>query len=317
MKREITPYKADLMLLIIVVAWGSGYSVTKVAIELTSPIQFLTYRYVISTILALVLFRKKIACADKKDWVAGGAMGVLLMVSMLIQTIGLQYTTAGKAVFLANTFVVMVPFFFWLIAGVKPTFKIIAASLLMLTGLGLLSTGQGGSGGINKGDILVLLSAVSFAMHTAVIGKFAPKRDPFLLSAIQFITAAALFMFIGLFDTKAMEFDPNALWAILYSAIVVTFICTTLQVLAQRFTSPSRAAIIISLESVFGIIIAVLFLQETYTRIMILAFVIIFIAVLVAEVNVVNSSRLKNAKETLMRIGRTLVIFNSKGNKEK
>jgi len=282
----MTPLKADLLLLVLAAVWGSGYSVTKAAIEVTAPVQFLTYRYLISMLLSIIFFRKKLISADQSDWFAGILTGSLLTVSMLLQTTGLQYTSAGKAVFIASAFAIMVPFFFWLATKEKPMKKIVAAAFLMLLGLGLLSIDPNGIDGINKGDVLVLISAVTFAMHTAALGVFAPKRDPFLLSGIQFITSGVLFLIIYIFVRGGHPVPVEIVPSILYSAVIVTFACTVIQVICQKYTSPNRAAIIMNLETVFGSLIAVAFLGESYTPRMLLAFGITFAAVLLAEVNV-------------------------------
>lgn len=281
----MTQRKADMLLLVLAVLWGSGYSVTKTAIEMTSPIQFLTCRYVISAVLSIIFFRKKIMNADKSDWYAGILLGVFLTVSMLIQTVGLQYTSAGKAVFIASAFVVMVPLFFWLAAKVKPARKIVLAAFLMLAGLGLLSIDPAGIDGVNKGDVLVLISAVTFAVHTTALGVFAPQKDPYLLSGIQFLTGGVLFFIISFFDPSRMPVTAEVIPAVIYSSLVITFLCTVTQVVCQKYTSPNHAAIIINLEAVFGSLVAIMFLGESYTPRMIVAFAITFAAVLIAEVN--------------------------------
>lgn len=281
----MTARKADLILLLMAVVWGSGYTVTKVVVLTASPIQFLAWRFLLSAVLALLFFRKRFAVASRGDWVAGILMGCFLTAGILLQTIGLQYTEAGKAVFIASAFVVMVPFLFWGMAKERPKLKILIACALMLAGLGLLSVGPGGLSGWNKGDTFVLVSAVGFAFHTAVIGVFAPKRDPLLLAGIQFVTAGLLFLCMLPLDPAPGRFTLGILWAVLYSAVIITFLCFIIQVWCQKYTSPSHAAILINLETVFGTLVAILFLNESYTPTMAIAFAIIFAAVLVAEVD--------------------------------
>ena len=291
---RMTPLKADMLLLLLAVVWGSGYSVTKAAVAVTSPVQFLTFRYVISAVLSIVFFRKKLINAEKSDWFAGALTGILLTASMLFQTIGLQYTSAGKAVFVASAFVIMVPLFFWLATKERPKRKIVFAAFLMLFGLGLLSIDPDGINGMNKGDFLVLISAVTFAMHTAALGVFAPKKDPFLLSGIQFITSGVLFPAIHFIVPGSRPVSFGIIPAILYSSLIVTFACTVIQVVCQKYTSPNRAAIIINLEAVFGSLIAVLFLDENYTPRMIIAFAVTFAAVLIAEVDLNEIKKRRN-----------------------
>lgn len=283
MNGKMTSQKADLILFLLSIIWGSGYTVTKVAVELTSPIQFLTYRFFIASLLAFVFFRKRFANAQKQDWLAGSLMGIFLSVAILLLTIGLQYTTAGKAVFLSSAFVLMVPFFEWLFTKNRPEKKVLIAIPVMLLGLGILTFEKGEFGGFQTGDIFILLSAIAFALHTTVIGIYAPKRDPLLLSGIQFVVSGALFAVFSLFDQHRQPLSIEAIWAILYSGAIITFLCFVVQVYCQRFTSASHAALLINLESVFGSIIAVVFLKERYTITTIFAFLLIFVSVLIVE----------------------------------
>lgn len=282
---HMTPRKADLILLLLAMVWGSGYTVTKIAVLVTSPVQFLTYRFVLSAFLAFVFFRKRFVAATMGDWIAGTIIGVCLAFGMLLQTLGLQYTDAGKAVFIASAFVVMVPFFFWAMTKERPQLRIVLACLLMLAGLAMMAIGPEGLTGWNPGDTLVLISAVGFALHMALIGVHAPKRDPLLLAGIQFTVCSAVFLIFSIFDTERQPITLEAGFAILYAAIVITFICFVVQLFCQKYTSPSRAAILINLETVFGTIIAVLTLGESYTGTMLLSFVVIFAAVLIAELD--------------------------------
>lgn len=283
MNGKMTSQKADMILFLLSIIWGSGYTVTKVAVELTSPIQFLTYRFLLASLLAFVFFRKRFAKAEKQDWLAGSLIGFFLSVAILLLTTGLQYTTAGKAVFLSSAFVLLVPFLEWFFTKSRPEKKVLFAIPVMVLGLGILTFEKGEFGVFQMGDILILLSAIAFALHTTVIGLYAPKRDPLLLSGIQFVVSGALFTVFSLFDQNRQPLSIEAVWAILYSGVIITFLCFVVQVYCQRFTSASHAALLINLESVFGSIIAVVFLKERYTLTTIFAFLLIFASVLIVE----------------------------------
>ena len=176
------------------------------------------------------------------------------------QTIGLEYTTVGVQAFLTASNVVMVPFLYWIICKKRPdNFEILGAILCFL-GIGILSLDSSLYVGI--GEFLSFLCAICFAFQIVAVGYFAKDVDPYILSVVQLSLATILsFICAFLFEPKIAEFNTNMIIPIVYLGIFSTLIAFLIQNIAQKYTSSTHAAIILSLEAVFGSIIAIIFLN--------------------------------------------------------
>lgn len=273
---------ADLSLFVVGIIWGSGFVATKHALEYVEPMYMMTFRFVIAFILMSIVFHKKMRSISKKDIAAGVIIGFFMCGGFAAQTIGLKYTTASKNAFLTGASVVIVPFLYWVIINKKPDIYNVAAAILCLIGIGTLTLDGGFS--INFGDALTLICAVLFAAQIVAIGYFAKKHDPIVLTVLQF-GAAAVFSLITavVFEPFPTEFAVEGVGAVLYLSLFNTLIAFLIQNVAQKYTTATHAAILLSLESVFGTIFSVMFLGERFTTKLIIGCTIIFIAIITAE----------------------------------
>ena len=255
---------ADLSLLLVAIIWGSGFVVTKNALDLVTPYYLLAFRFTISTLLLVGIFFKRLRKASLKDIKSGVLVGLFLFGGFATQTIGLNYTTAGKQAFITATNVVMVPFIFWAISKKKPQKHEIFGAILCFVGIGILSLD--GNLSMGYGDFLTLICAVFFAFHIATVGYFAKDVDPFVLSLVQFGTAAILSSICALiFEPRMVAIQSEVIIPILYLAVLGTLLAFLIQTVAQRHTTSVHTAIILSLEAVFGSVLAIIFLKEPIT----------------------------------------------------
>ncbi|SHJ42326.1 Permease of the drug/metabolite transporter (DMT) superfamily [Dethiosulfatibacter aminovorans DSM 17477] len=282
--KKLTSKQADLTMLIVALIWGSGFVVTKNSLDTLSAMQIMFYRFLTAGIISSVFFRKRLKGMNKRDMVSGSIMGFFLATGFVFQTVGLIYTSAANNAFLTSTSVVMVPFVYWITIRMKPKTNNIIAAFMMLIGIFLLTFDFEHFGDFSKGDFLTILGAVFFAFHIVSTGKFVENKDPIVLSTVQIVFSTAYFGVILLFDKSSMPVSMANIGGSVYLGVMSTFVCFALQTTAQKFTSASHAAIILSLESVFGSILAILFLKEGYNCIMLIGFVVIFMSVLIAEV---------------------------------
>lgn len=282
--KKLTSKQADLTMLIVALIWGSGFVVTKNSLDTLSAMQIMFYRFLTAGIISSIFFRKRLKAVNRSDIVSGGIMGFFLATGFVFQTVGLIYTSAANNAFLTSTSVVMVPFVYWLTIRRKPKTNNMIAAFMMLIGIFLLTFDFEHFGEFNKGDFMTVLGAVFFACHIVSTGKFVENKDPIVLSTVQIAFSTVYFGVILLFDKSSMPVNIANIGGSIYLGIMSTFVCFALQTTAQKFTSASHAAIILSLESVFGSILAILFLNEGYNCIMLIGFVVIFMSVLTAEV---------------------------------
>ncbi|HAE92120.1 MAG TPA: EamA family transporter [Tissierella sp.] len=263
MENKKTLY-ADLSLLLVAIVWGSGFVVTKSALDYLTPYYLLFFRFIISAIILFFIFFKKIKDASIKDIKAGIIVGLFLFTGFATQTVGLQYTEAGKQAFITATNVVMVPFIYWGISKKRPDKFDIVAAFLCLTGIGVLSLNKDLT--IGYGDLLTLLCAVLFAFHISSTGYFAKKSDPYVISIVQLGTAAILSLLFALFFEGAeINIQKQTIIPILYLSIFSTMFAFLIQTVAQKYTNSTHTAIILSLEAVFGSTFAIIFLEEPFT----------------------------------------------------
>ncbi|WP_326908605.1 DMT family transporter [Sedimentibacter sp. MB31-C6] len=282
--RALTSKQADLMLFFVAFFWGTGFAVTKIALDIYSTVQLLFIRFIIASIVSLIIFNKNIRNMNRSDLKSGVIMGVFLAAGYIFQTFGLEGTTAGNSAFLTGTNVVMVPFFYWIITKKKPVFNNLIAAILMFIGIILLTVDFKNFGKFNLSDMLTFFCAISFAWHVVVTGIFASDKNPYTISTIQMTTCAVIFLIMMILEGKPITYNFKGALSMGYLSLITTMLCFMMQTIGQKYTSTTHAAIVLSLESVIGSIFGVLFLKENYTIITILAFVIIFISILFAEV---------------------------------
>jgi len=274
----------DLGLLITAFVWGSGFVAVKSALDSLSPMYIMVARFSIATLLTGLFFYKRVMKIKKADLKAGIIIGLFLFLAFAAQTIGLQYTLVGKQAFLTGTNVVMVPFLFWIISKERPNKYSITAAFLMIVGIGFLTLDVQHGLVLNKGDILTILCAFLFACHIISIGYYAKKHDPIKLTVIQFTVASMLsLLWMLLFEDTSFSLPKHGLFEVLFLGFFSTFLAFLIQNIAQKYTSPSHTALILSLESFFGSALAVLFLGDLFSSTMVVGSIFIFMAIITAE----------------------------------
>lgn len=273
---------ADLALLSVAIIWGGSFIIIKSALEFIDPIYMTFLRFTLSAILMGLIFFKNMRQADRSDLRAGVIIGIFMFFAFITQTIGLQYTTPGKQAFITASNVVMVPFIYWALTKNRPDKYEVIAAILCFIGIGVLSLK--GSLKMGLGDGLTLICAVFFALHILSIGKYSKEHDPIVLSVIQFAVVGALSLVSCLIFK--VEFKPITLdvaKSIGYMSVVSTIVAFGIQNVAQKYTTSTHAAIILSLESVFGAFFSILIGIDSLDSRFIIGCIGIFLAIITAE----------------------------------
>lgn len=271
-----------LILLLVAVIWGSGFVVSDQALLHMSPAQVLFIRFFIAAVLMTAVSFQRFKRLNKKTLAAGIILGLFLYVSFGFQIIGLKHSTPSKNAFLTATNVVLVPFIAFFIDRKKLDIYSLVGALMAVTGIGLISLTDNFT--LSLGDLLSLICAFGYAFHIYFIGNFVKKYDYMLLSAVQMITAAILGFFHVLADgTFHLSMEREGWISVLFLGIFCTTIAFFLQILAQKYTTQTTAAIVMSMESVFGTLFSVLILDEKITPYMQAGSILILAAVLISE----------------------------------
>ena len=295
-------FRGSILLFLTAFIWGTAFVAQKSGMDLVSPLMFNGIRTLIGGIVLVpviaLMSRKsrpdaseKSSSGDRRTLLIGGiCCGFCLMAAGGIQQVGLCYTTAGKSGFITALYVILVPLFgLFIKKRIRPIFwACVAASAV---GLYLLCIpADGGFGAINKGDLITMLCAVLFAFHILVIDHFSPKVDGVKLSCIQFFFAGIVTLILAPFLDPAMGFalpsagDVFACWfPIFYSGVMSCGIAYTLQIVAQADVDPTIASMILCLESVFSVLAGAVSLGEGMGLREIIGCVLMFAAILVAQ----------------------------------
>ena len=281
-RREIL---ADAILVLTAFIWGTGFVVMKNTVDSVPPAVIVAIRYTIATALTTVLFKKHLRGLTKEDVKRGALVGLLLASAYIVQTIGLSMTTAGKNAFLTTGYVLLVPFGCYVIFKEKLGKENFIAAALMLTGIGCLSL-DGESGGLNLGDLMTMLSGVFYAAHIIAVDRCQRKTNMYALIVLQFAFCAVYSFIYALLFERGMpiEMELSTAGGLLYLAVFSTTGAMSLQNIGQSMAPASHAAILLSLESVFGALASWLVLGETLTGMMLTGFAIIFAALVVNSV---------------------------------
>lgn len=276
---------SSIGLLLVTIIWGFAFVVVKNSLDYIPPIYMMAFRFSIAAVVLSIIFFKKFKSMNKATFLHGIGIGIFLALAYAFQTIGCKYTTAGKNAFLTTIYVILVPFLNWLIAKRKPDVYSIIAAILSVIGIGFLSLR--GDLTINIGDFLTLICGLCYALHIVYIARYSSQDDPILLTILQLATTAVLSWIFapimdGAFPLQGLQ-EKGVIISMLYLGLLSTMAAFLLQNICQKHTPPSMAALLMSFESVFGVIFSVIFLHEILTTRSIIGFVLMFAAILISE----------------------------------
>lgn len=290
--------RSDIMLLITAIIWGSAFVAQKAGTVL-DPFTYNGIRNIVGALVlvpVILIFSKGKDKSDPKTYaqkkaenkilIKGGiCCGLALGIASTLQQYGLFFDTdAGKAGFITTLYIVIVPILgLFLGKRVRPVIWVCVA--LGVVGFYFLTMAGSDAGlALSKGDLFVLLCAFAFSCHILVIDHFSPKCDGIKLSCIQFLTAGIICCIcMFLFEDPDIHEILDCWGPILYVGVFSSGVAYTLQVVAQKDAEPTTASLILSLESVFAVITGMIFANETMTMFEVLGCVIIFVAVIVAQ----------------------------------
>ena len=221
---------------------------------------------------------------DRRLLKGGIICGIILFIASTFQQYGVSMTTAGKAGFIIAFYIVLVP-----VCGIfmkkKVGLPVWCAVVLGIVGLYMLSIKPGET--IGMGDLLVLVCSFFYTAHIITIDRVSPFVNGIKLSCIQFIVCGLLSIpFMIIFEEQNIDAIMSAMVPLLYAGVMSGAVAYTLQILAQQRTNATVATLIMSLESVFAALAGWLLINEVLTLKEFLGCVLIFIAVILAQLPV-------------------------------
>lgn len=293
---------ADLILLVVAFLWGTTFAGGKYALNYFTPLYIIAIRFIMAFFMMAVAFRKDFMALKRRDIVGGIVVGTILFIAFATQLVALQYTEAGKQAFLAGTYVVMVPFISWRLNRKRPETTSFIGAFICFMGIGLLTLNE--SLTIGFGDGLTLFSSLFFAGHIISNGHYVDDIGPVKLTLTQFGTVAVLSTISALiFEPLPTTVAPNGIFAVLYLGVLCTGVAYFLQTMGQKYALSTHTAIILSLEAVFGSVLALLLLGEVFTFKMVLGCASILAAILIIELKGSRKEEPSQREQPLDNIG--------------
>lgn len=287
----------NLLLTLTAMIWGTAFVGQRVGMESIEPFTFTAARMALAAVavgtVAFILDGRKTAAVSenperereiKKATIIGGVCcGVFLTAGSLFQQVGVVYTTAGKAGFITAMYMLLVPVINFVLFKRRNSLRVWLAVLVGVVGMYLLCVKEGFS--LTKGDALVFICAFMFSGHILCCDYFAPRGKPIMISAIQFaVTALISAVFAFIFEEPSWDKVESALIPILYCGFISGGVGYTLQIVAQKYTDPTIASLLMSLESVFAVLAGALLLAERMSAQELIGCVIMFAAIILVQI---------------------------------
>lgn len=275
--------QANFLIVLVALFWGSTYFLTKMAVEELEPFNLTALRFGTAFIITALFFFKRIRNADRTVIKYSIILGVLAVIAVLSMTFGVQYTTASNAGFLISLSVVMIPLISVVVLKKKIKAKLLLSVVLATIGIVCLTLNEQLT--INKGDILCILCATSFAVQVLIMERIPKTADSVAIGALQLgITAVVNFIFSFFLENFTVPRDLKVWGVIVILGVFCTAFCYIIQIYALKNTSAIQAGIILSLEPVFSAIFAYIFLGELLSKQGYIGAILLFISVILAGI---------------------------------
>lgn len=274
--------KAELILVLITLIWGSTFVLVKTSLEYSSTFLFLAVRFFLAALFVRLWFFRELNNISPGTWVAGLIIGLFLSTGNFFQTAGLKITTASKSAFFTSTVVIYVPMIAVFLAKEKLRLSSIIGVMIVTSGLFLLTSPHGQ--GFNLGDFLTLFCAMVFAFQLVFVQVFSKRFDVRQLVFVELLTNFVLSIpLIFIFDQIHLDLNWELTTFLVYLSVLATGVVFFLQMRYQKDTTATKAAIIYTLEPIFASGIAYLTIGETFTAIGLIGAGVVIAGILLSE----------------------------------
>ncbi|MBN2050703.1 MAG: DMT family transporter [Spirochaetales bacterium] len=273
---------ADGVILLSALIWGGDYIFAKNLLETITPGRLNALRFSVCAVILLFVAFKKLKQVPVREIAGCLLTGFCMFGGFFFQTGGLRLTSIGNNAFIVSSYVIFVPFVLWMLQRQRPGIGAFLSALVCVSGIALLTLNRATKP--NLGDVMTLISAVCFAFEIVLIGIFARRVDPVVLAFLEACVVAVCFNIYAAFaEPPIPRLDGGMIGSLIYLTFLGATATHIMVTLAMKHTSSVHASIICSLESVFGLLMAVLFLGETVQWKQAFGCVLVFLAVLFTE----------------------------------
>jgi len=278
--------RSILMLLAVTMVWGGGFIATEYAIRSgLDTAWILALRFTLAAAAVGAIFWRRVRASTRREAVHGAVAGAALFGAFYAQTAGQALTRVSSAAFITATSVVMIPLITWAMAGRRPGAREVLLCLASMGGVLLLTVDFSQGLMFSAGDLLVLLCAALFALHTAYVGHYCARDDAACVTFWQLATAGAAALIALAVRRPPVSAAQLALgaWPVAYLGLFSTCLCYLLQTRAQQRVPAAQAGVVLSMEGVFGTLFALMLGLEPPRLMMALGGALIMLSVILTE----------------------------------
>jgi drug/metabolite transporter (DMT)-like permease len=249
-----SPFLALSALVGITAVWGYTFLIVQSAVAVMPVMDFMAWRFAIAALIMIALRPGCLRGITRLELLRGAGLGTVLGLGYIAQTYGLLYASAAVSGFITGMFVVLTPVMAWIILRHKTDRNTWLMVALATVGVALLSL-NGWSIGI--GELLTLACAVLFAIHIVGLGEWSPHYDPYTFAFLQIATVGVISIIAA--APGGITLPPSIeVWTTIgITAVFATALAFIVQTWAQSLVSPTRAAIVMTMEPVFAGLFAV------------------------------------------------------------
>lgn len=270
--------------------WGGEYVVAKDVLDTIAPNWTNVIRDGLTSVMALIIWRREFRGASAGDWKRGAICGILFGLGGALQTMGLELINTGVNAFISAAYVVIVPFLVWIIEKSRPAGKVFLSAAIAMAGVTIMSiTGiAGGELAMGKGELLSLLSAFCYAGAIVTADYFTRKTSVALITGMQFIFAFAVALVMALalgepLPSADMVSTPIVI-EFIYLIVFGTFFTQLLFTFGVKYASASQAGVIFPLESVSATVFGCIFLHEVMQGVQLAGSILILLSIIISSV---------------------------------
>jgi len=279
-----TQLKANLMLLIVTIFWGSSYLFMKMGLVSIPEFNLIALRFGIAFLLAGIVFYRRLLKTDFKTIKYAFVLGTILVSVFASITYGVKTTSASNAGFLVSLTVIFVPLLLAVFFKKRPEKRIIFGVSLALTGIGFLTLNHQLK--INIGDFLCILGALFYAIHIIVTAKLTKNVDSITLGVLQLgFTGAWGLLFSIFLETPRLPSTTESWASILVLGVLCSAFGFVTQTIAQKYTTPTHTGLLFSFEPIFAAIFAFAFAGEILTIKGYIGASLVLLGVITAEID--------------------------------
>ena len=281
--RRLRILLGDLGILAVAFIWGTTNTVIRDALNGITPLWFCALRFTVASAVVMALFGRRALSLPHKTKLSGVMTGTTFICAYLLGAVALLYTTAGNESFIISMSVVFVPVSVWFFSRKFPGWHIIAAVAFCTMGMAGLMLDDAFS--VNVGDALCFAAMLSVTMYILLVQKYVQGTDPYGLVCWQALGGLCLALITALaLEPVPIAISSKAWIAVIYTGTVGFALTLVIQNVAQKYTTATHAAILLSTAGVFGRAAGIIFIGEPMTWKIFIASALILTGVMIAEV---------------------------------